>query len=93
MQVKRINVNKDEVTEFNFNVLAKEFAVKNFTTGSILACLGDFDENKAVKIPAMFLECIFNSFNEDITKYTTKLYNKVTVKAESEGEVEVRCLE
>lgn len=93
MQVKRINATIGAVTEFNFDVLAKEFVVKNFTDSNILACLGDFDENKAVKIPSMFLEVISNNFNKDITNYTTKLYNKVTIKAESAGEVEVRCIE
>lgn len=92
MQVKRVNINKNEVTEFNFDVLASEFAVKNFTDSNILVCLGNFDEEKAVKIPSMFLEVISNNFNKDITNYTTKLYNKITVKAECGGEVEVRCL-
>lgn len=92
MKVKRINVNANEITEFNFDVFAKEFAVKNFTGGNILACLGDFDENKAVKIPTTFIELIFDNFIE-FGEYTNKRYNKVTIKAEEAGEVEVRCIE
>lgn len=92
MEVKRINTNKDEVTEFNFDVLASEFAIKNFTDSNILVCLGDFDENKTVKVPSMFLEIVSNNFNKDITNYTTKLYKKITVKSEAGGEVEIRCL-
>ena len=93
MQVKRINVNANEVTKFVFDVWASSFFVKNFTDGAILVCLGDtFVENESIKIPANFAEEIENNFNEQVARYTTKQYTTVTVKAEKGGEVEVQCI-
>lgn len=100
MKVKRLNCDQNTITTFLFEpdtyeeeMVVNVFAVKNFTSGNILACIGDFDEGKAVKIPAMFAEKIFDNFCEDITRYTTKSSNRVTIKAEEGGEVEVRCIE
>lgn len=94
MEVQRKELTAETVETFDFgDKVVKEFAIKNFTTGNILVCLGDFDEDTSVKIPSMFAENLFDNFNEEIANYTTKTYSKVTVKAEVAGEVEVQCIQ
>lgn len=92
MKVKRENINPNSTKNFEFDVTATEFVVKNLTNSNIIACLGDFDEDNGVKIPAMTSEIISDNFCEIYVGYSARTYNKVSVKTDVGGEVEVRCL-
>lgn len=85
-------------TEFTFDMKAKKILIKNMTEDYVMACLGDYDASRAIKIPSNTGEVLFEyAYNTDGNKtnwYNTCItYNKVTVNSTAGGEVECRCIE
>lgn len=91
MDVKRLNLSAGVVTDFNFNKDCAEFLIKNFSDSDIIVCMGNFDISKSIKIISNAFE-IISDVNEETGIRTKKSYNKLSIKSESGGEVEVRCL-
>lgn len=92
MDVKRLNLSAGVVTDFDFGKVNARFLVKNLSDSDILVCMGDFDVSKSIKIASGFFEVISDRTNEDTGVRIEKSYNKLTIKSENGGEVEVRCL-
>ncbi len=92
MDVKRLNLSAGVVTNFDFNKENARFLVKNLSDSDILVCMGDFDVSKSIKICSDWFEIVSDRTNEDSGVRFEKSYNKLTIKSESGGEVEVRCL-
>lgn len=64
-------------TNFNFDNVAREFTIKNFTTDYIIVCADSYTESKGFKIPSMTAQTI---------KFKT---NKLVILSYANGEVEV----
>ena len=92
MDVKRLNLSAGVATDFIFGKDCANFLVKNFSDSDILVCMGDFNTEKSIKVSSGWFEVIRDGTNESTGIRTEKSYNKLTIKYESGGEVEVRCL-
>lgn len=78
-----------EKTAFEFDLYSAAFRVKNFTTGCVLACLGEWDELQSVMIGNGIAETIVS--NPEFEKGMIRdLTNKVYIQAEKSGCVEVQ---
>ncbi len=90
MKLLRKTIKANTVTEFEFDVKAYTFLVKNLTDGDILVCFDEFDENTNIKIPSYKGQLVTQNANHIDSKYAT---NTIKIKADIRGEVEVQCLE
>lgn len=86
--VQRKTLTANTVEPFTFSVIGYEFCVKNLTTGSILVSCGTaFNENKSITIPSNYAHNIYSE-----KRYGSETgINKLFVKAEESGDVEIYC--
>ena len=87
MQVVRKTLVASTTTDFEFDISADEFMIKNFTSGDIYVAYDDtFDKDKSV--------CISSGFGENFTvnEFISRRANlTVKVQADIAGIVEIRA--
>lgn len=89
LNVKRVNLTKDQITSVNFETTCGQWLVKNFSSSAVFVSFDeDLKEEEAIKIESGMGQVVIANYQYDWTED----YKTATIYLKGEGEIELQQL-